>query len=147
QHQPEADAPARAAPVHRGDPADGGASHLRQRRAAIGRAMVKLNKIYTRTGDAGTTGLVDGPRRRKDDPRVEAYGTVDETNAAIGVCRLHSRDMAKVDAALARIQNDLFDLGSDLATPGPDEERDHPALRITARQVEWLEAEIDLRNE
>lgn len=109
--------------------------------------MVKLNKIYTRTGDAGTTGLVDGPRRRKDDPRVEAYGTVDETNAAIGVCRLHSRDMAKVDAALARIQNDLFDLGSDLATPGPDEERDHPALRITARQVEWLEAEIDLRNE
>ena len=108
--------------------------------------MVKLNKIYTRTGDAGTTGLVDGPRRRKDDPRVEAYGTVDETNAAIGLCRLHTKGMAKVDTTLARIQNDLFDLGSDLATPGSDEGREYPALRITDRQVEWLEKQIDHHN-
>jgi len=108
--------------------------------------MVKLNKIYTRTGDTGTTGLVDGPRRRKDDPRVEAYGTVDETNAAIGLCRLHTKDMPRVDTTLARVQNDLFDLGSDLATPGSDEGRGYPALRVTARQVDWLEAQIDHHN-
>lgn len=109
--------------------------------------MVKLNKIYTKTGDDGTTGLVDGPRRQKDDLRVEAYGTVDETNAAIGIARLHSKDMARVDHALARVQNDLFDLGSDLATPGSDEGREYKALRITAKQVEWLETQIDLFNE
>ncbi len=108
--------------------------------------MVKLNKIYTKTGDDGTTGLVDGPRRQKDDLRVEAYGTVDETNAAIGLARLHTRDMARVDHTLSRIQNDLFDLGSDLATPGPDEGRQYRALRITGRQVEWLENQIDMFN-
>lgn len=108
--------------------------------------MVKLNKIYTKTGDDGTTGLVDGPRRQKDDLRVEAYGTVDETNAAIGLARLHSKDMARVDHALARIQNDLFDLGSDLATPGSDEGRAYKALRITARQTAWLESQIDTFN-
>ncbi|WP_196260680.1 cob(I)yrinic acid a,c-diamide adenosyltransferase [Pelagibacterium limicola] len=109
--------------------------------------MVKLNKIYTKTGDDGTTGLVDGPRRQKDDLRVEAYGTVDETNAAIGLARLHSRDMARVDHTLSRIQNDLFDLGSDLATPGPDEGRQYKALRVTAKQVVWLEDQIDMFNE
>lgn len=109
--------------------------------------MVKLNKIYTKTGDDGTTGLVDGPRREKDDLRIEAYGTVDEANAAIGLARLHTRDMARVDHALARVQNDLFDLGSDLATPGSDEGRSYPALRVTATQVEWLEHQIDGFNE
>lgn len=109
--------------------------------------MVRLNAIYTRTGDDGTTGLVDGPRRAKDDIRVCAYGTVDEANAAIGLARIHSKDMARADHALARVQNDLFDLGSDLATPGSDESRESKALRITARQVEWLEQHIDIFNE
>ena len=108
--------------------------------------MVKLNKIYTKTGDDGTTGLVDGPRRQKDDLRVEAYGTVDEANAAIGLARLHTKDMARVDHALARVQNDLFDLGSDLATPGADEGRGYAALRVTAGQVGWLEGQIDQFN-
>lgn len=107
--------------------------------------MVKLNKIYTRTGDDGTTGLVRGPRRSKADLRVEAYGTVDEANAFIGLARLHSGAMPKVDTVLARIQNDLFDLGSDLATPPePSENND---LRITAGQTEWLERQIDNYNE
>jgi cob(I)alamin adenosyltransferase len=109
--------------------------------------MIKLNKIYTKTGDDGTTGLVDGPRRQKDDLRVEGYGTVDETNATIGLARLHSRDMARVDHTLSRIQNDLFDLGSDLATPGSDEAREYKALRVTPKQVEWLENQIDMFNE
>lgn len=104
--------------------------------------MVKLNKIYTKTGDDGTTGLVRGARRRKDDPRVEAFGTVDEANSLIGLARLHSTGLARVDSVLARIQNDLFDLGSDLATPGTDGESDK-ALRITPAQTEWLERQID----
>ncbi len=79
--------------------------------------MVKLNKIYTRTGDDGTTALVTGPRRLKHDLRVDAYGTIDETNSVIGVARLHTADMADLDAMLMRIQNDLFDLGADLAAP------------------------------
>lgn len=102
--------------------------------------MVKLNKIYTRTGDDGTTGLADGSRRRKHDPRVEAYGAVDEANAAIGLVRLHVG--GDDDAMLARIQNDLFDLGADLATPGDAE----GALRVTAEQVARLEREIDAMN-
>ncbi|HWJ88302.1 MAG TPA: cob(I)yrinic acid a,c-diamide adenosyltransferase [Pelagibacterium sp.] len=105
--------------------------------------MIKINKIYTRTGDDGTTGLVDGPRRPKDDLRVEAYGTVEEANAAIGLARLHTHDRARVDHTLARVQNDLFDLGSDLATPGPDADRPYTALRATAAQVDWVEAQID----
>ncbi|WP_116652695.1 cob(I)yrinic acid a,c-diamide adenosyltransferase [Pelagibacterium sediminicola] len=109
--------------------------------------MIKINKIYTKTGDGGTTGLVDGPRRQKDDLRIEAYGTVEEANATVGLARLHSRDMARADHTLARIQNDLFDLGSDLATPGPDEGRKYKALRTTAKQVEWLENQIDIYNE
>ncbi len=100
--------------------------------------MVKLNKIYTRTGDAGDTGLVSGPRRAKHDLRVEAYGAVDEANAVLGMARLEADSV--IDAALARIQNDLFDLGADLATPGQPGDG---ALRIMAAQVERLEREID----
>ncbi len=102
--------------------------------------MVKLNKIYTRTGDDGTTGLVDGSRRRKHDPRIEAYGAVDEANATIGLVRLQAS--GEDDAMLARIQNDLFDLGADLATPDEIE----GALRIVPAQVERLEREIDAMN-
>jgi cob(I)alamin adenosyltransferase len=99
--------------------------------------MVKLNRLYTRTGDDGTTGLVDGSRRSKADARMAAIGSVDETNAAIGLARLSAP--AAIDAVLARVQNDLFDLGADLATPGEME----GALRIVAAQVARLEAEID----
>ncbi|MBN9305871.1 MAG: ATP:cob(I)alamin adenosyltransferase [Devosia sp. 67-54] len=109
--------------------------------------MVKLNKIYTKTGDDGTTGLVRGPRRFKYDLRVDCYGTVDEANAMIGIARLSTTSMPKVDAVLARIQNDLFDLGSDLATPGADPDGTPPSLRITAEQCTWLEQMIDLYNE
>jgi cob(I)alamin adenosyltransferase len=99
--------------------------------------MVRLNRIYTRTGDDGTTGLVDGSRRSKADPRLHVVGTVDETNAALGMARLSAPP--EIEAALSRIQNDLFDLGADLATPGEVE----GALRIIDAQVERLEAEID----
>jgi cob(I)alamin adenosyltransferase len=108
--------------------------------------MVKLNKIYTRTGDDGTTGLVRGPRRMKYDLRVEAFGTVDEANAHLGMARLHTSSMPKIDTMLARIQNDLFDLGSDLATPGTDP-AGTPSLRITGAQTEWCERQIDHFNE
>jgi len=109
--------------------------------------MVKLNKIYTRTGDDGSTGLVRGPRRMKDDLRIEAFGTVDEANSFIGLARLHSGGMPKVDNVLARLQNDLFDLGSDLATPGDDPDATHPSLRITGNQTDWIERQIDHYNE
>ncbi|MBN9365066.1 cob(I)yrinic acid a,c-diamide adenosyltransferase [Devosia sp.] len=109
--------------------------------------MVKLNKIYTRTGDDGTTGLVRGPRRSKADLRVECFGTVDEANSFIGMARLHTGSMPKLDRLLARVQNDLFDLGSDLATPGADPAGAPPSLRITAAQAEWLEQQIDQYNE
>ena len=108
--------------------------------------MVVLNKIYTRTGDDGTTALGSGQRVAKYDLRVEAYGTLDETNAAIGLARLHTRisDLA-LDAMLARIQNDLFDLGADLCFP--DETKDaRGRLSVTDAQVERLEAEIDALN-
>lgn len=108
--------------------------------------MVKLNKIYTRTGDDGTTGLATGPRRLKHDLRVESYGTVDETNSAIGVARLHTADMADLDAMLMRIQNDLFDLGADLSTPETEEPPAYEPLRIIDHQVERLERDIDLLN-
>jgi cob(I)alamin adenosyltransferase len=108
--------------------------------------MVKLNKIYTRTGDDGSTGLVRGPRRHKHDLRVSAYGTVDEANAAIGVARLATTKIPEMDKVLARIQNDLFDLGSDMATPGTDAP-DEPVLRISDAQVTWLEVHIDMFNE
>ena len=109
--------------------------------------MVKLNRIYTRTGDDGTTGLVRGPRRPKYDLRVEAYGTVDEANAAIGMARLHTASMPKVDMLLSRIQNDLFDVGSDLATPGADDPAaQYPSLRVRPVQTETLEKQIDHYN-
>lgn len=106
--------------------------------------MVRLNKIYTRTGDDGTTGLASGPRRSKSDRRVEAIGTVDELNALLGLVRLDAS--AALDATLSRIQNDLFDLGADLATPETDEPLPYEKLAIVPSQVEWLEEEIDRLN-
>ena len=108
--------------------------------------MVKLNKIYTKTGDNGSTALVRGPRRQKNNIRICAYGSVDETNSFIGVCRTHTKQIARLDAILARIQNDLFDVGSDLATPGTDENQQYPALRVTQVQINWLEEQIDILN-
>jgi cob(I)alamin adenosyltransferase len=109
--------------------------------------MVRLNRIYTRTGDDGTTALAGGQRRSKSDLRIEAYGTIDETNAAIGMARSAlGVDVAGLDRILARIQNDLFDLGADLATPA-DAERGEGALRIVQNQVTRLEADIDSLNE
>ena len=107
--------------------------------------MVKLNKIYTRTGDDGSTGLVDGSRRAKHDPRLEAIGAVDEANSAIGLAILAIPD-ADARAALTRIQNDLFDLGADIATPGEDFAPSEMTLRIVAAQAQWLESAIDARN-
>jgi cob(I)alamin adenosyltransferase len=109
--------------------------------------MVKLNRIYTRTGDAGTTRLASGAQVSKADPRVEAYGGVDETNAVIGLARLSTAADATLDPILARIQNDLFDLGADLATPPAKNEAEKPRLRILDSQVDRLEAEIDALNE
>lgn len=108
--------------------------------------MVKLNKIYTRTGDNGTTALVSGPRRVKHDLRIEAYGTVDETNSAIGIARLHTRGMDPLDGMLERIQNDLFDLGADLATPDTGEKLEWEPLRVVPSQVSRVEADIDELN-
>ena len=107
--------------------------------------MVVLNRIYTRTGDGGETALSDGSRVAKTDPRVEAYGTVDELNAAMGLCRLHGGAMAD---ALAVIQNELFDLGADLSRPdmAGDAKAPYPVLRIIDEQVTRLEAEIDAMN-
>ena len=107
--------------------------------------MVVLNKIYTRTGDDGTTALGTGERRKKYDLRVAAYGTLDETNAAIGIARLHTTEDAALDAALSRIQNDLFDVGADLCTPEGGRRRTE-ALRIVKAQTERLEGEIDAIN-
>ena len=109
--------------------------------------MVKLNKIYTRTGDDGTTALAAGGRRMKFDPRVDAYGTVDEANACIGMARLHTAGgYAELDAMLSRIQNDLFDLGADLATPDLGEDLGYEPLRIVHHQVERIERDIDALN-
>jgi cob(I)alamin adenosyltransferase len=108
--------------------------------------MVKLNNIYTKTGDDGTTGLATGPRRLKSDLRVEAYGTIDETNSFIGLARQHTQELAGLDAMLMRIQNDLFDLGADLSTPDTGETLAYEPLRIIAAQVTRLEAEIDELN-
>ena len=105
--------------------------------------MVVLNKIYTKTGDDGSTALGNGERRKKHDLRVEAYGTVDETNACLGLARLYSKEHPDMDAVFARIQNDLFDLGADLATPDSGEPLEYEPLRVTASQVERIESEID----
>jgi cob(I)alamin adenosyltransferase len=107
--------------------------------------MVVLNRIYTRTGDKGTTALAAGGRRSKHDLRIEAYGTVDETNACIGLVRLHTAGH-EIDAMLGRIQNDLFDLGADLATVETDKPLPYEPLRITQAQVDRLEQEIDRLN-
>jgi cob(I)alamin adenosyltransferase len=108
--------------------------------------MVVLSKIYTRTGDAGETGLGNGARVPKHAARVEAYGTVDELNATLGLARLHAE--REIDTALARVQNDLFDLGADLCTPDfeADAAAPGPRLRIVGAQVTRLEAEIDAMN-
>jgi cob(I)alamin adenosyltransferase len=107
--------------------------------------VVKLNRIYTRTGDRGDTGLTTGERVRKSNLRVSAYGDVDETNSCIGLVRQHSASDPKLDAMLARIQNDLFDLGADLSTPQRGVKGFEP-LRIVQGQVDRLEREIDVLN-
>jgi cob(I)alamin adenosyltransferase len=107
--------------------------------------MVVLNRIYTRTGDEGTTALAAGGRRLKHDLRIKAYGTVDETNACIGLARLHTAGH-DVDPMLGRIQNDLFDLGADLATVETDKPLPYEPLRVTQAQVDRLEQEIDRLN-
>jgi cob(I)alamin adenosyltransferase len=106
--------------------------------------MVVLNRIYTRTGDDGTTSLGSGARRKKYDLRVAAYGTLDEVNAVIGIARLHTTNDAALDATLARIQNDLFDVEADLclSEKGPGGAR----LTVTDAQVEWIEGAIDRLN-
>lgn len=116
--------------------------------------MVRLSKIYTKTGDDGTTGLGDGQRVPKTDARVEAYGTVDEANAAIGVCVLAAEGAgngqdrgAEIRALLVRIQNELFDVGADLCCPVEAGEKDGSRLRITDEQVRRLESAIDEYNE
>jgi cob(I)alamin adenosyltransferase len=109
--------------------------------------MVVLNRIYTRTGDDGTTALGTGERRKKYDLRIAAYGTVDELNAAIGLARLHTTQVPAVDALLARVQNDLFDLGADLCSPGNKGKGPEGArLAVTETQVARLEEEIDKLN-
>jgi cob(I)alamin adenosyltransferase len=107
--------------------------------------LVRLNKIYTKTGDDGTSGLVDGSRASKADPRFAAIGDVDEANSAIGVALLHVEGEAA--AMLSRIQNELFDLGADLATPGENFAPSEMTLRIVPGQIERLEREIDAMNE
>ncbi|MDG1707966.1 MAG: cob(I)yrinic acid a,c-diamide adenosyltransferase [Emcibacteraceae bacterium] len=106
--------------------------------------MVKLDKIYTRGGDKGETSLTDGSRAKKYAPRVEAYGSIDESNAIIGIVRLHTS--GEEDEMLGRIQNDMFDLGADVSLPAGTKFEEH-ALRITDDQVDRLEAEIDQMNE
>ena len=108
--------------------------------------MVTLNRIYTRTGDKGRTRLATGQTVSKADPRVETYGAVDETNACLGLARLHTGTDPEFDALLGRIQNELFDLGADLSTPPKPGEADGAVLRVSDGQVENLEREIDRLN-
>jgi cob(I)alamin adenosyltransferase len=108
--------------------------------------MVVLNRIYTRTGDDGSTALGSGERRPKYDLRVAAYGTVDEVNAVIGIARLHAAGNRELDAMLARIQNDLFDVGADLCLPDKGKGPGGARLDVTDAQVEWLERQIDRLN-
>src|SRR5215475_12805986 len=106
--------------------------------------MVVLNRIYTRTGDDGTTSLGNGERRKKYDLRIDAYGTPDEVNAAIGLARLHTGALSRLDAALSRVQNDLFDVEAELclSEKGPGGIR----MTVTDAQVGWIEQEIDTLN-
>jgi cob(I)alamin adenosyltransferase len=108
--------------------------------------MVALNRIYTRSGDDGSTALGSGERRAKYDLRVAAYGTVDEVNAAIGIARRHAATDPELDAMLARIQNDLFDVGADLCLPDKGRGPGGARLDVTEAQVEWLERQIDRLN-
>ncbi len=108
--------------------------------------MVTLNRIYTRSGDAGSTRLATGETVSKADLRVETYGCVDETNACLGLARVHTSGAAQFDAMLARVQNELFDLGADLAQPAKADEAEGSALRILDSQVARLEGEIDALN-
>ena len=108
--------------------------------------MVTLNRIYTRSGDAGATRLATGQTVSKADLRVEAYGAVDETNACLGLARVHTAGAGEFDAMLARVQNELFDLGADLAQPAKAGEAEGATLRILDSQVARLEAEIDTLN-
>ena len=108
--------------------------------------MVVLNRIYTRTGDAGETALGNGERLSKANIRIAAYGTVDETNATLGIVRLHTAALEKLDQMLARIQNELFDLGADLCVPDRGEKLEFEPLRILPKQYERLETEIDELN-
>jgi cob(I)alamin adenosyltransferase len=110
--------------------------------------MVVLNRIYTRTGDKGDTALGSGERVAKNDLRIEAYGTVDETNATVGIARLHTKsaELGRLDAMLARIQNDLFDLGADLCVPDRGKPLEYEPLRILPTQTARLEREIDELN-
>jgi cob(I)alamin adenosyltransferase len=109
--------------------------------------MVVLNRIYTRTGDDGTTALGTGERRKKYDLRIDAYGTLDEVNAVIGLVRLAAADDAVLDAMLARIQNDLFDVEADLCMPSGGKGPGGARLNVTDSQVEWLEQQIDRLND
>lgn len=108
--------------------------------------MVSLTRIYTRTGDDGSTALIGNERRSKADNRIEAIGAVDELNAVIGEARLRCPDLGRIHQFLARIQNDLFDLGADLATVARDDQTNDDALRISDPQVNDLETEIDRLN-
>src|SRR5215216_6361738 len=108
--------------------------------------MVVLNRIYTRTGDDGTTSLGTGERRKKYDLRIAAYGTLDEVNAVIGLARLHAAGDALLDAALGRVQNDLFDVEADLCLPGKGKGPGGARLAVSEAQVAWLEQEIDRLN-
>jgi cob(I)alamin adenosyltransferase len=108
--------------------------------------MVVLNRIYTRTGDDGTTALGTGERRKKYDLRIAAYGTLDEVNAVIGIARLVTTGDAALDAMLARIQNDLFDVEADLCMPQGGKGPGGARLNVTEAQVEWLERQIDRLN-
>jgi cob(I)alamin adenosyltransferase len=108
--------------------------------------MVTLNRIYTRTGDAGTTRLATGQSVSKTDLRVESYGAVDETNACVGLARVHLASDPELDAMLARIQNELFDLGADLSTPPKPGEAEGAMLRVLDSQVARIEGEIDALN-
>ncbi|HVX91901.1 MAG TPA: cob(I)yrinic acid a,c-diamide adenosyltransferase [Xanthobacteraceae bacterium] len=108
--------------------------------------MVVLNRIYTRTGDDGTTALGNGERRKKYDLRIAAYGTVDELNAVLGIARLHTSGTLDIDVMLARIQNDLFDLGADLCSPDRGKGPGGARLAVTEAQVGRLEQEIDALN-
>jgi cob(I)alamin adenosyltransferase len=108
--------------------------------------MVTLNRIYTRAGDAGTTRLANGREVSKADLRVEAYGAVDETNACVGLARLHTEAAGELDQSLERIQNELFDVGADLSTPPKRGEKEGEVLRVSEAQVSRLEVEIDALN-